>query len=63
LFNHGPAALAVALPITSRAKGIPLHVPVEPPEAALTMKRFTKTEDVRSVAVERLTRPFAEQVA
>lgn len=25
-FNHGPAGLAVVLPVTSRQKGIPLHV-------------------------------------
>jgi mRNA interferase MazF len=55
-FNHGPAGLAVVLPVTTQAKGIPLHVPVDPPEAGLRMKSFIKTEDVRSVAVERLAR-------
>lgn len=55
-FNHGPAGLAVVLPVTSRARGIPLHVSVDPPEAGLSTKSFIKIEDVRSVAVERLTR-------
>jgi mRNA interferase MazF len=55
-FNHGPAGLAVVLPVTSREKGIPLHVPVDAPEGGLTMRSFVKTEDVRSVAIERLTR-------
>jgi mRNA interferase MazF len=55
-FNHGPAGLAVVLPVTSRRRGIPLHVAVDPPEAGLRMKSFIKTEDIRSVAVERLTR-------
>jgi mRNA interferase MazF len=55
-FNHGPAGLAVVLPVTSREKGIPLHVPVDPPEGGLSMRSFVKTEDVRSVAVERLNR-------
>jgi mRNA interferase MazF len=54
-FNHGPAGLAVVLPVTSRGKGIALHVSVDPPEAGLTMRSFIKAEDVRSVAVERLT--------
>jgi mRNA interferase MazF len=54
-FNHGPAGLAVVLPVTSRGKGISLHVSVDPPEAGLTMRSFIKAEDVRSVAVERLT--------
>lgn len=59
-FNHGLAGLAVVLPVTSRHKGISLHVPVDPPEACLTMKSFIKTEDVRSVAMERLTRRLGQ---
>jgi mRNA interferase MazF len=59
-FNHGPAGLAVVLPVTSRGKGIALHVSVDPPEAGLTMRSFVKTEDVRSVAVERLTRRLGQ---
>ena len=59
-FNHGPAGLAVVLPVTSRGKGIALHVSVDPPEAGLTMRSFIKAEDVRSVAVERLTRRLGQ---
>ncbi len=59
-FNHGPAGLVVVLQVTSRAKGIPLHVNVDPPEAGLGMKSFIKTEDVRSVSVERLTRRLGQ---
>lgn len=59
-FNHGPAGPAIVLPVTSRTKGIPLHVPVDQPEAGLRMKSFIKTEDVRSVAVERLTRRLGQ---
>jgi mRNA interferase MazF len=53
-FNHGPAGLAVVLPVTSRAKGIPFHVRVDPPEGGLTLLSFIKCEDVRSVSQERL---------
>ena len=56
LFNHGPAGLVVILPITTRAKGIPFHVRVDPPEGGLTKQSFVKCEDVRSVAKERLSR-------
>ena len=59
-FNQGPAGLAVVLPVTSRGKGIALHVSVDPPEAGLTMRSFIKAEDVRSVAVERLTRRLGQ---
>ena len=59
-FNHGPAGLVVVLPITSRDKGIVLHVPVAPPEGGLTLPSYVKTEDVRSVARERLTRRLGQ---
>lgn len=54
LFNHGPAGLVVLVPLTTRAKGIPLHVEVHPPEGGLKKKSFIKCEDVHSVAKERL---------
>jgi mRNA interferase MazF len=53
-FNHGPAGLIVALPITSRAKGIPWHVALEPPEGGVRVRSFVKCEDVRSISKERL---------
>ena len=55
-FNKGPADLVVVLPITSKAKGIPLHIPVTPPEGGVKAKRFVKCEDIRSVSKERLTK-------
>jgi mRNA interferase MazF len=53
-FNHGPAELVVVIPITSKAKGIPFHVPVNPPEGGLNQLSFIKCEDVRSISKERL---------
>lgn len=58
LFNHGPAGLMVILPLTTRAKGIPFHVAISPPEGGVTQPSFIKCEDVRSVAKERLSRRF-----
>ena len=53
LFNQGSSGLAVVLPITSKNKGIPFHVEVNPPEAGLRMQSFIKCEDVRSISIER----------
>jgi mRNA interferase MazF len=53
-FNHGPAALAVVLPMTTTQRGIPLHVAVEPPEGGVRQRSFIKCEDIRSVSTERL---------
>ena len=55
-FNHGPAELVVILPITSKAKGIPLHIRLDPPEGGVQERSFIKCEDIRSVSRERLAR-------
>ena len=54
LFNHGPAGLAIVIPLTTRDKRIPLHVPLESHESGLHERSFIKCEDLRSVASERL---------
>ena len=53
-FNHGPADLVVVLPMTSKSKGIPFHVPIKVPEGGLKLESFVKCEDVRSISKERL---------
>jgi mRNA interferase MazF len=55
-FNRGPAGLVVLLPMTTRDRGIPLHVAVEPSESRLGRRGWIKPEDIRSVSVERLGR-------
>ncbi len=54
LFNNRPADLVVLLPVTTRHKGIPFHVEINPPEGGLTFRSFIKCEDIRSVSKERL---------
>jgi mRNA interferase MazF len=56
LFNHGPSELAIVLPLTSKDKAQPLHVPIDPPEGGLRLRSFAKCEDVRSVSRDRLGR-------
>ena len=55
-FNHGPARLAVVIPITSREKKNPFHVPLNPPEGGVSKRSFIKCEDIRSVSMERLSK-------
>ena len=55
-FNRGPAGRVVLLPMTTRDRGIPLHVAVEPSESGLGRRGWIKPEDIRSVSVERLGR-------
>ena len=53
-FNAGPAELAVVLPLTSKAKGIPFHVEIRPPEGGISDTSYIKCEDIRSISKERL---------
>lgn len=55
-FNAGAAGLVIILPLTTKHKGVRSHVPVAPPEGGLRQPSFIKCEDVRSVAIERLSR-------
>lgn len=54
IFNRGPAGLVIVLPMTSRARGIPSHVPIEPPEGGVDRRTMVLCEAVRSISVERL---------
>ncbi len=58
LLNRGPAGLAIVVPLTTRDRGINLHVPIEPPEGGLPRPSFAKCEDVRSISAECLVRPL-----
>ena len=60
LFNHGAAELVVVIPVTSKAKGVPLHVEVNPPEGGLSMRSYVKCEDVRSISTARLLKKFGK---
>jgi mRNA interferase MazF len=54
LFNQGASGLVVVLPITSKDRGIPFHVELNPPEGGLKVRSFIKCEDVRSISIGRL---------
>jgi mRNA interferase MazF len=60
LFNQGASGLIVVLPITSKEKGIPFHVELNPPEGGLKVQSFVKCEDVRSISVERLEKRWVQ---
>ena len=53
-FNQGPAELVIAVPLTTKGKGMPVHVAVGPPEAGLTQPSFIMCDQIRTIAKERL---------
>jgi mRNA interferase MazF len=56
VFNEGPAGLAIVLPMTTRDRGIPMQVSVEPGEGGVSRRSLIKCEDIRSVDQRRLTK-------
>jgi mRNA interferase MazF len=59
-FNHGPADLIVVLPITSKYRGIPFHLKINPPEGNLDKESYVKCEDIRSISKIRLEKSIGE---
>lgn len=55
-FNHGPAGLVIVVPLTSKDRGIPTHVPLRPPEGGLAVPSVLLCDAVRSISRERLTK-------
>ena len=58
-FNQGRSRLVVVVPFTTRGRGLPVHVEVQPPDGGLREVSFAMCEQVRSLAVDRLgPQPF-----
>ena len=58
-FNQGRAGLVVAVPFTTRKRGLPIHVEVRPPDGGLRELSFAMCEQIRSIAIDRLgPQPF-----
>lgn len=55
-FNKGPAGLVIILPLTTRDRGIPVHVSMDPGEGGVSRRSLIKCEDIRSVDRRRLTK-------
>ncbi len=56
LLNRGPSGLVFVLPVTTRDRGVPFHVPVRPPEGGLTVPSVILCDQLRVFAIERLLR-------
>ena len=57
--NQSAADLVVAVPLTTRRRGVPTHVEVRPPAGGLPDVSFAMCEQLRSLPAERLgSRPF-----
>ena len=53
-FNQGRARLVIAVPFTTRNRGLPIHVEVRPPDGGLREVSYAMCEQIRSIAIDRL---------
>jgi mRNA interferase MazF len=53
-FNAGRSGLVVILPLTSRLRRLPLHIPVSPPEGGLRSPSAILCDAIRSIDQRRL---------
>ena len=53
-FNRGASDLVIAIPITSKMKSNPLHIPIHPPDGGITMPSFILCDQIRVVSHERI---------
>ncbi len=54
--NASQADLVVVIPLSTKGRGIPLHMEIEPPDGGVQRTSFAMCENIRSVAKERLTK-------
>jgi len=58
-FNRSPAGLVIAVPFTTRRRGIPTHIEVRPPDGGLRDVSFAMCEQLRTLSADRLaSHPF-----
>jgi mRNA interferase MazF len=59
-FNDSKATKFIAISLTSKFKGVPLDVKIEPNEGGVTKTSYIKIEDIRSLSKERLIERWGE---
>jgi mRNA interferase MazF len=52
-----PIDVALVVPLSTRDRGLPHHVPISSPQSGLNQPSWARTEDIRAVSTKRLTRP------
>ena len=53
-FNRGPSGRVIALPLSTRDRGIPWHIPVAPPAGGLRRDSVILCDQMRALSTTRL---------
>jgi mRNA interferase MazF len=54
-FNHGPAGLVYAVPLTRKFKRQPAHIRIVPPEGGLRSESYIMADQLRVLSKDRLS--------
>ena len=54
LLNRGPSGLVIVVPVTSKNRGIPSHIRINPPEGGVKQPSFAVCEHLRSIRKDHL---------
>lgn len=52
--NESPAGVVIVVPCTTRRRGLPSHVELDPQQCGLDEVSYAKCEDLKSVSYKRL---------
>jgi mRNA interferase MazF len=52
-----PIDVALVVPLSTKDRGLPHHVPIRSPQSGLNRPSWARTEDIRAVSTGRFTRP------
>jgi mRNA interferase MazF len=53
-FNNGPSNLLIIVPLTSKDRKIPCHVPIHPKDGGVKETSYAMCEQIRCISKERL---------
>lgn len=62
-FNLGPQDMAIVAPLTSTLRSWPTRVRIAPPEGGVTRVSEIQCDQLRTIDIGRLTRPYGGAVA
>lgn len=58
--NDSPAGVVIVVPCTTRQRGLPSHVELDPTTTGLNETSYAKCEDVKSISDRRLVSRFGD---
>ncbi len=50
--------MVAIVPMTTRARGIPMHVVVDPPDGGISWQSYIQCDQVRTISVDRLSNRY-----